>query len=91
MSHTLVITGHYKKLEAKFLARHPELREKYLAILRLQDDPASASLRRHRLKGRLKHLEAVSITISYRITMQFRIVEREIILISVGSHDDAYR
>jgi mRNA-degrading endonuclease YafQ of YafQ-DinJ toxin-antitoxin module len=56
----------------------------------LQDNPWNPALRWHRLRGAHQHLDAVSITLSYRITLEMKIVDHEIILIAVGTHDQVY-
>ena len=43
-----------------------------------------------RCGGRLQGLHFFSINLSYRITMQLMILETEIVLVDVGSHDDVY-
>ena len=48
------------------------------------------AFRKAREKGKLKKLHSVSINISYRITLEFYISEKEIILVNVGHHDDVY-
>ena len=48
------------------------------------------SLRLHPLKGRLAGLHAVSISISYRITLKLIIKEKELILVNVGTHEEVY-
>jgi plasmid maintenance system killer protein len=40
--------------------------------------------------GRLKGLHSISINISYRITLEFYITEKEIVLVQIGSHDEVY-
>jgi len=57
----------------------------------LQANPQHPSLRLHPLKGKLKGLHSVSINMSYRITLELMITDKEIILISVSSHDQAYQ
>ena len=56
----------------------------------LELNPKHPSLRLHRLKGKLKELHSVSINISYRITLELLITDKEIILINVGPHDYVY-
>jgi plasmid maintenance system killer protein len=52
---------------------------------------STLSLRLHRQKGPLSELHSVSINISYRITMEFILNDRQIIPIDIGAHDDVYR
>ncbi len=62
--------------------------EKTLKIL--ENDPHHPSLRLHRLKGKLKDLHSISINISYRITLEFYLKDKEIVLVNVGHHDEVY-
>ena len=62
--------------------------EKTLKLLEI--DPTHPSLRLHPLKGKLKALHSVSINISYRITLEFILMKKEIILVNVGHHDEVY-
>lgn len=91
MNYKLVYTQSYNKRAAKFLKRHPELTGQYEKTLKLLElDPFHPSLRLHQLKGKLKELSAVSINVSYRITLEFFMIEKEIILVNVGQHDEVY-
>lgn len=91
MTYTLVITEQYHKRARRFLKRHPELKQNYLKALRLLElNPFHPSLRLHRLSGRLEGLYSVSINLSYRITLEFLIQEKEIVPIDVGDHDTVY-
>jgi mRNA-degrading endonuclease YafQ of YafQ-DinJ toxin-antitoxin module len=92
MSYTLIFTESYLKRAKRFARRHPELKALYRKTLSLlAHNPYHPSLRLHPLKGKLAMLHSVSINISYRITLELLIVEKEIILINVGSHDDVYQ
>jgi mRNA-degrading endonuclease YafQ of YafQ-DinJ toxin-antitoxin module len=89
MNYKLIYTHHYNKRAANFLRKHPELTSQYRKTLKLLElNPFHPSLRCHALKGKLKELSSVSINISYRITLEFYITEREIILVNVGHHDE---
>ena len=91
MSYRLVFTAHYEKIEARFLRRHPELRQLYGKALRwLEANPHHPSLRLHPLTGRLSGLHSVSINLSYRITLELLIEDERIILVNVGDHDTVY-
>ena len=92
MTYTLIYTDSYIKRAVKFVKKHPELISQYEKALQLLEvDPHHPSLRLHQLKGKLKDLHAVSINISYRITLEFYFNEREIVLVSVGHHDEVYK
>ena len=91
MSWSLVFTEQYEKRALRFLKRHPELEKQYLKTLQLMEvNPFHPSLRLHPLSGRLTGLHAISINLSYRITLEFLIQEQEIIPVNVGDHDSAY-
>lgn len=90
--YTLVWTSGFTRAAVKFLKQHPDLREKFAAILGdLERDPFQPHPRYHHLGGRLKGVQAISITSSYRLTLSFVIAEHEINLLDVGSHDEVYR
>ena len=62
MSYCLVFAESYNKRAAKWLKRHPELRQQYLKTLQLLElNPFHSSLRLHPLAGRLQGIHAVSI------------------------------
>jgi mRNA-degrading endonuclease YafQ of YafQ-DinJ toxin-antitoxin module len=90
--YTLVWTAGFARSAANFVKRHPELREKFAAVLRdLENDPFQPHLQYHRLGGKLKDVEAVSVTYKYRITLTVVMTEQEIVLLDIGSHDEVYR
>ena len=91
MAFTLVFTEQYNRRAARFLKRHPELRQPYLKTLQLLElNPAHPSLRLHPLRGRLDGLHSVSINLSYRITLELLIQDEQIIPVNVGDHDAVY-
>ena len=87
----LVFTEQYNRRAARFLRRHPDLRQQYLKTLQvLQANPAHPSLRLHPLRGKLDGLHSVSINLSYRITLELLIQDGKIIPVNVGDHDAVY-
>ena len=91
MSYRLVFTAQYEKRARRFLKRHPDLEPHYLKTLKLlQANPFHPSLRLHRLSGRLSGLHSISITLSYRITLEFLITGEDIVPIDLGDHDTVY-
>jgi len=91
VTYKLIYTNSYIKRASKFAKKHPDLVSQYGKTLKLLEiDPNHSSLRLHPLKGKLKDLYSVSVNISYRITLEFFITEKEIILVSVGRHDEVY-
>lgn len=91
MSYGLVFTDQYNRRAARFLKRHPELRELYRkTLLLIAADPHYPSLRLHALSGRLQGLHSVSINLSYRITLELLIRDKQIVPINVGDHEAVY-
>ncbi len=91
MTYTLVFTEGYSRRAARFLKKHPELRQQYLKTLQLLEaNPFHPSLRLHPLAGKLEGLHSVSINLSYRITLELLIKDGEIIPVNVGDHDAVY-
>ena len=91
MPFQLVFTQGYERLALKFLKQHPELKNQYFKTLSLLElNPYHPSLRLHALSGKLQHMHSVSINLSYRITLELLIRDREIILIKVGDHSVVY-
>ena len=92
MTYSLVFTEQYNRRAAKWLKKHPNLRSNYLKTLQLLElNPLHPSLRLHGLSGLLAGLHSVSINLSYRLTLELLISERDIILINIGDHDAVYR
>jgi plasmid maintenance system killer protein len=59
--------------------------------LLLQANPHHPSLRLHALAGKFEGLHSISINLSYRITIDFIIRERQIVPINVGDHETTHR
>lgn len=91
MSYALIFTDQYNRRAARFIKRHPELRQQYLKTLQLLEaNPFHPSLRLHALSGKLQGLHSVSINLSYRLTLELLIQDEQIIPINVGDHDAVY-
>jgi mRNA-degrading endonuclease YafQ of YafQ-DinJ toxin-antitoxin module len=91
VSYVLVFTDQYNRRAARFLKRHPQVREQYRkTLLLLQANPHHPSLRLHALGGKLSGLHSVSINLSYRITLELVIRGQQIVPINVGDHDAVY-
>ena len=81
----------YEKKAKKFFKKHSYLKDKYIKTIRiLQSNPHHPSLRLHKLQGNLKDFYSVSIDMEYRIIIDFIIVDKRIILIDIGSHNEVY-
>ncbi|MES9857807.1 MAG: plasmid stabilization protein [Sedimenticola sp.] len=92
MTYSLIFTESYAQRERRFLKRHADILNQYHKTLKLLElDPYHPSLRLHALKGKLEGLHSVSINISYRITLEFIIQERELLLVNIGTYDKLYR
>jgi mRNA-degrading endonuclease YafQ of YafQ-DinJ toxin-antitoxin module len=87
----LSTTERYSKKEAKFFAKHQELLERYEKVLaQLKEDCTATWLKTHRLKGNLSDYHAVSLTYEYRIVIFIKILDDEIVLVNIGTHDEVY-
>jgi mRNA-degrading endonuclease YafQ of YafQ-DinJ toxin-antitoxin module len=88
----LIFTDQYTRRAARFLKRHPEMVGVYSKALHLLEaNPHHPSLRLHALRGKLAGLHSVSITMSFRISLELIVTDKDIILINVGDHDEVYR
>ena len=88
----LVTTEYFLRRARKFFKQHPDLRGRFAQVVDdLQQDPFAPHVDYHHLGGKLKGIQAVRLTASYRITLTIVIMEKEIILLDIGSHDEVYR
>jgi len=91
MTYALLFTESYTRRAKRFLRRHPEVLGVYEKTLRLlASNPRHPSLHLHKLSGRLSELHAVSVTLSYRMVISFKIKAGQIIPIDIGTHDHVY-
>jgi mRNA-degrading endonuclease YafQ of YafQ-DinJ toxin-antitoxin module len=91
MPYQLVFTDDYNRRALRSLKRHPELKNPYTKTLALLElNPQHPSLRLHALAGRLAGVHSVSINLSYRITLELLLQDRQIIPINIGDHDAVY-
>jgi len=88
----LVTTEYFLRRARKVFKQHPDLRGRFAQVVDdLQQDPFAPHLDYHHLGGKLKGIQAVRLTASDRITLTIVIMEKEIILLDIGSHDEVYR
>ena len=81
----------YNNKLVKFFKKHSNILNKYKkTIFLLENNPYHPSLRLHKLKGELKEYSSISIDMEYRVIIDFIIVDKEIFLIDIGSHDRVY-
>lgn len=91
MNYVLIFTETYNRRALRWLKKHPDLRQQYLKTLQLLEaNPFHPSLRLHPLNGRLQGIHSISINLSYRITLELLIQDKQIIPINVGDHDAIY-
>lgn len=91
MSYKIIRTDEYFKKLKKFIKKHPDALSRYVKTIELLEiDPYHPSLRLHKLKGKLGVYYSVSITMQYRIVIDFILSEKEIIPIDIGVHDEVY-
>ena len=84
-------TERYASKEKKFFKKHPDLISKYGDVLeKLSFDIFEPSLKLHRLQGNLSDYHAVSLTYEYRIVLMIQIINDDIVLFNIGTHDDVY-
>lgn len=88
----LVTTEYFLRRARKFFKKHPDLRGRFAQVVDdLQQDPFAPHLDYHHLGGKLKGMQAVRLTDSYRITLTIVIAEKEIFLLDIGTYDEVYR
>jgi mRNA-degrading endonuclease YafQ of YafQ-DinJ toxin-antitoxin module len=97
MPFQLIFTEAYTLKAFRFLKHHPELKPgtgvnvlyaKTLTLL--EANPHHPSLRLHALSGKHTGVHSVSINLSYRITLELLITDRQITPINVGDHEAVY-
>ena len=92
---TLVWSASFKRAFKQLARQHPQLRNNAQRILQqLSEDPFQATLGTHKLKGKLTGCWACSVDYDIRIVFDFvknsESTEDEILLLTVGSHDEVY-
>lgn len=88
----LVTTEYFLRRARKVFKQHPDLRGRFAQVVDdLQQDPFAPHVDYHHLGGKLKGIQAVRLTASYRITLTIVIAEKEIFLLDIGTHDEVYR
>jgi len=92
MSYKIIRTDEYFKKLKKFIKKHPDVLDRYAKTMELLEiDPYHPSLRLHKLRGKLQEYYSVSITMQYRVVIDFVIIENEIIPIDIGTHEEVYK
>lgn len=76
----------------KLLRRNRDIEDALAATLTLLvQDPHHPHLKLHPLRGDLQGLWAARVTYSLRLVLILKEPEQEIVLLALGSHDEAYR
>jgi mRNA-degrading endonuclease YafQ of YafQ-DinJ toxin-antitoxin module len=87
----LIFTQSYEERVTKFLKKHPTQKGQYRKALELLAlNPYHPSLRLHQFKTGSCSGYSISINLSYRISLEFLIQAKEIILINIGDHQEIY-
>ncbi len=87
----LIFPYSYEEKVRKFLRKHPELTGQYGKTLQLLEiNPFHPSLRLHQFKTGSFEGYSVSINMSYRISIEFLISGKEILLVNIGDHQGIY-
>ena len=87
----LIFPESYEEKARKFLQKHSELLNQYeKCLILIELDPFHPSLRIHKFKT--SHFEgySVSINLSYRISIEFQLTEKEITFVNIGNHQEIY-
>ena len=85
MAYRIIFTERYNRIAARFLRWHPDMARAYVKTLALLElNPHHPSLRLHALGGRLAGVHAVSINLSYLITLHLLIAKQEIVPLNLG-------
>ena len=91
MKYKIIRTNEYFNKLKKFIKKHPDTLSRYIKTIELLEiDPFHTSLRLHKLNGKLRCYYSISITMQYRIVINFIIQDNEIIPIDIGTHDEVY-
>ena len=88
----LVATASFERRFKRFRRLHPDMRPRIARVLSdLEADPFAPHLRLHPLQGEMAGLHAVRLTQGYRLIVSVRAIERELVLLDIGGHDEVYR
>jgi len=89
---TIVATQYFLRRARRFLRKHPDLRERFAQVVEdLKQDPFAPPLAYHQLGGKLKGVQAVRVTDSYRLTLTIALREKEIVLLVIAADVEVYR
>lgn len=84
-------TATFEKSAKKFFKKHRNLLDKFgMVSKKLRENPFDQSLKTHKLKGVLEGKYACSLNYEYRIVLIIQVVEKEVYLMDIGTHDEVY-
>ena len=91
----LITSSAFKRALKATVRKHPQLKERIAEKLELlESDPFNPIFRTHKLKGDLEGTWSCSVDYDCRIVFEFASNEdpgeEEILLITIGSHDEVY-
>ena len=90
--YSIVAPGQFLRQARKFLQSRPDLKDRFSRVVSdLLKGPLAQHLELYSLQARLDGFYAMRLTYSCRITLTLALLEKEIILLDIGSHDEAYR
>ena len=85
----LIFSRSYEEKAKRFFRKHPEILKQYGKTLELLElNPFHPSLRLHKFKTSSFEGYSVSVNLSHRISLEFLVTEKEIILVNIGDHQD---
>jgi len=92
---TLIWSTTFERILERVVKRQPELQMRVQQTLeRLAENPFHPGLRSHKLKGNMANLWACTVDYNYRIVFKFvfnsESGEEEILLLTIGTHDEVY-
>ena len=88
----LVRTSHFERRLRRFLRSRPDLVGRLARTLGdLEAEPHPARLRLHPLHGELEGRHAAWVAPDCRVVIEVRTEEKQVVLLSIGSHDEVYR
>jgi len=92
VNYKIVRTDEYFRKLTKFIKKHPNVLTRYVKTIELLEiDPYHPSLRMHKLQGKMRDYHSVSITMKYRVVIDFIIRDNSIIPIDIGTHNEVYK
>jgi mRNA-degrading endonuclease YafQ of YafQ-DinJ toxin-antitoxin module len=90
-SYRLKQTNSFEKRAKKFFRKHRELIDRFgLVTSKLSADPFDKSLKTHKLSGALSDKYACNLNYEYRIILIIEIINKDVYLIDIGTHDEVY-